>query len=342
MPGPNDVLVRTTAASMCSADLATIEGAFDFASGEENTDAGVVVGHEAIGMVHATGELVEGFKVDDRVASMSTTPCGQCVNCQRGFRGHCGSKVWGGYMAGVTLDGTLSEFYLVPDAQHNLCRIPDDLTDEEALLGVDTLASGSSGIEGANIPLGGVVVVIGQGHVGLAAMATARQSGAGLVIGVKNRPGGEERAAALGADTLLNNHEHDVRTEILRLTDGQGADCVVEASGSRQGFPLAVELTRVGGTISILSSYESLSESDDGVLGIPLEHWGWGLGDKTIISTFQRCGKERLSRLYRLLQNKRIDASLFFTDSYHFNDIERAIADLADPKKSVLKQFIKF
>jgi threonine dehydrogenase-like Zn-dependent dehydrogenase len=341
VPGPNDVVVRTSAASMCSADVASIAGNFSFVE-VDDSGQGVVLGHESVGTVHEIGELVSGFAVGDRVASMSTTPCGQCENCQRGWKGHCSGVVWGGYTAGVSRDGTLAEYYVVPSARENLAHIPDGVSDEAALLAVDTLASGSSGIEAANLPLGGVVVVLGQGHVGLAAMVTARLSGAGLVIAVKNSPGGEARGTALGADVVLNHREHDVRGEVLRLTEGRGADCVVEATGVRSVFPLAIELTRLGGVISVLSSYEGAPEEGDASLSIPLQHWGWGVGDKRIISTFQLCGSERLGRLMRLLEQGRIDVGEFFTHTYDFDDVERALTELSDSTYGVLKPVIRF
>ncbi|MFC5337108.1 alcohol dehydrogenase catalytic domain-containing protein [Leucobacter denitrificans] len=337
-PGPNDVIVRTTAASMCSADIATVKGDFDFATGSVD-QRGIVVGHEAIGTVHAIGELVEGFEIGDRVGAASTSPCGQCTNCQRGFKGHCGGTIWGGYTAGVSRDGYLAEFYRVTDARENLVRIPDGVSDAAALLAIDTLASGSSGVEAANIALGSTVVVIGQGHVGLAATVTAKLQGAARVIVVKNRPGGEDRARALGATVTLNHTDDDVRAEVLRLTDGAGADLVVEASGSTQAFPLAIELTRLGGTTSVLSSYDGAAESS---LSLPIEQWGWGLGDKTILSTFQLCGSERISRLLRLLESEPFDPNVFFTHTYSFDEVGRALTELGDSSVGVLKPLIQF
>lgn len=89
----NEVVVRTTLASLCSADATCLSGEFPTADG-------TVLGHEAVGMVHEVGDLVAGFAVGQRVAVASTTPCGQCANCQRGFGGHCHDQAWGGYTFG--------------------------------------------------------------------------------------------------------------------------------------------------------------------------------------------------------------------------------------------------
>ncbi|MEU9456091.1 alcohol dehydrogenase catalytic domain-containing protein [Streptomyces sp. NPDC048277] len=330
--GPGEVVVRTTAASLCSADAACIDGEFP-------TPDGTVLGHEAVGVVHEIGPSVSGFSVGQRVTVASTTPCGQCADCQRGFSGHCQGAAWGGYTFGVSRDGSLAEYFTVPFAAHNLVAIPDGVTDAAALCVTDTIASGSTGPEAARLPLGGTVVVFGQGHVGLAATMTARALGAGLVVTVKARPGGEALARAVGADHTLNLAEHDIEAEIRRLTAGAGADCAVEASGAVASFPRAVAVTRLGGVIAVLSSY---SGPDNASLPIPLAQWGWGIGDKTILSTFQRSGSERLGRLLRLIETGRLDPAPLLTRTYVFDDSERALADLATREPGHIKPLITF
>ena len=316
--GPMDVVVRTTAASACSAELACISGEFP-------TPDGTTLGHEAVGVVHEVGALVTGFSLGQRVTVASTTPCGLCANCQRGFNGHCSQTTWGGYTLGVSRDGTLAEYFTVPHADYNLVRIPDSVSDAAALCITDTIASGSTGVEAARVPLGGTVVVFGQGHIGLAATATARLQGAGLVVSVKASPGGEDIARTMGADVTLNLAQHDVEKEILALTNGDGADVVIEATGVRSSFPRAVAVTRHGGVIAVLSSY---SGPPDATLDIPLADWGWGIGDKTILSTFQRCGGERMTRLLRLVEHGHLDPTPLLTRTYAFEDLPRALGDL--------------
>jgi threonine dehydrogenase-like Zn-dependent dehydrogenase len=231
----------------------------------------------------------------------------------------------------------LAEYFTVPFAQLNLVAIPDDVTDVAALAVTDTLASGSTGPEAARIPLGGTVAVFGQGHVGLAATMTARALGAGLVVTVRARAGGEDLAKVLGADHALNLTDHDVQAEIRRLTGGAGVDCAVEASGVSDAFGQAVAATREGGVVAVLSS-----SSGPAAIGLPLAHWGWGIGDKTILSTFQRCGSERLGRLLRLIQNGRLDPAPLFTRRYGFDDVDAAFADLAARVPGHVKPLITF
>ncbi|WP_371737169.1 alcohol dehydrogenase catalytic domain-containing protein [Rhodococcus opacus] len=331
-PGDTDVVVRTTAASLCSADVGGVTGEFAVADG-------TIIGHEAVGVVHAVGALVEGFTPGQRVAVSSGTACGHCLNCQRGADGHCGNTVWGAYSSGVSRDGSLAEYFTVPHATRNLAAIPDEVEDAIAVCVTDTMASGTTGPEAARIPLGGSVAVFGQGHVGLGAVAGARLLGAGRVITVKARPGGEEIATALGADICLNLSEHDVTAEISRLTGGTGVDCAVEASGVMSSFPRAVEATRIGGTIVVLSSFTG---TPDAALSIPLAQWGWGIGDKTILSTFARTGSERLARLLRLVQAGRVDLNPLITHRYRFDQAEQAFADVAARVPGLVKPLICF
>jgi threonine dehydrogenase-like Zn-dependent dehydrogenase len=328
----NDVIVRTTAASLCSADVACL-------SGDSAGPDGTVLGHEAVGLVHETGSAVTGFTVGQRVAVASGTSCGQCVNCQRGYSGHCGGVMWGAYSSGVTRDGSMAEFFTVPHARHNLAVIPDAVGDAAAVCATDTLGSGSAGPEAARFPLGSVVAVFGQGHIGLGAVAGARLLGAARVITVKATPGGEDVSAAMGADVCLNLAEHDVIGEIKMLTDGQGVDCAVEATGVADSFPRAVEATRLGGAVAVLSSY---SGPPDAVLPIPLVHWGWGVGDKTILSTFAPAGSVRLARLLSLIETGRIDPGPLVTHRYSFEEAPSALNDLAERRRGLIKPLITF
>jgi threonine dehydrogenase-like Zn-dependent dehydrogenase len=332
VPGPDDAVIRTTVASICSADIACL-------SGDIAAINGVVLGHEAVGVVHAVGTHVRGFAVGQRVAATSNTPCGQCSNCQRGNGGHCGDRPWGSYTAGVSRDGCLAEFFTVPRAERNLAAIPDRVDDTFAVCATDTLLSGTTGPEAAGVVMGGVVAVFGQGHIGLAATAGARLLGAGLVIAVKASAVNAERSIAMGADCVLTLEEHDVEGEIRALTGGSGVDCAIEASGVVSTFPLSIACTRLGGVVSVLSSYVG---PPDASLPIPLADWGWGISDKTILSTMQRASGERLGRLLRLIAGGRIDPAPLISYRYSFDQVQNAFNDLAARKPGLVKPIITF
>jgi len=289
--------------------------------------------------VFAVGKEVKGFAQGDRVAVASGTSCGRCDNCQRGFDGHCGGQAGGAYSSGVTRDGSLAEYFVVPAAERNLARIPENVEDIAAVCATDTLSSGMTGPEAARIPLGGTVAVFGQGNIGLGATAGARALGAGLVVAVRKSATQDNIGTVMGADICLNYEEHDVQAEIHRLTRGAGVDCAIEASGASSSFPQAIEATRLGGTVVVLSSY---SGTPGAALEIPLEQWGWGIGDKRILSTFAWTGAERLERLLRLISMGRIDPRPLVTHRYDFDDILLAFSDLGRRNSDMIKPVILF
>jgi len=331
-PAPNEVVIRATAVSMCSADVAG-------AAGVSPVDEGTILGHEAVGFVHAIGAGVSTVQVGQRVAVPSNSPCGYCENCQRGLDGHCGGTDWGGYTAGVSRDGYLAPYFRVPNADFNVTPIPSGVSDEQALCATDTLLSGTTGVEAAQIPMGGTVAVFGQGHIGLAAVAAARLLGAALVIGVRARAGALDVSRAMGADLVLNAEEHEVVDEIREATRGVGVDCAVEATGVAEVFPSAVAATRTGGTVSVMSSYSGPADS---TLAIPLADWGWGIGDKRIINPMQKSGRSRLARILRLIENGRLDPKPLITARYEFHQVEQAFRAVAERKPGLIKPIITF
>ncbi len=326
------VVIKTTAASMCSADVACVSGEFE-------AEEGIVLGHEGVGTINEIGVGVTGFEIGQRVTFASTTPCGTCVYCQRGLGGHCKGVAWAGYQLGVTRDGTLAEYFEVPDADYSVARIPDDVSDSDALAIVDTLSTGTTGAEALNFPIGSTVVVIGQGQVGLGATISARMLGAGAVIAVKSRASAESISREAGADYVLSHAEHDVEAEILHLTNNEGADCVIEASGQIDAFELAVKSTRLGGTISVLSSYHGPTGS---MLPLSLADWAFGLGDKTILSTFQKCGNEKVYRLLNSMRHGRLNCDFLYTKHYSWSQIDDAFRDMVDRIPGHIKPLITF
>jgi threonine dehydrogenase-like Zn-dependent dehydrogenase len=143
----------------------------------------------------------------------------------------------------------------------------------------------------------------------------------------------------LGADRVLNFDDGDPVQTILELTDGEGVDLAIEASGAPDSFPNAVKVTRLGGTICILSSYAG---DPDASLRVALADYGWGLADKTIFGPMSKAGRPRLSRMVRLLANGHADLSPLITHEYAFADAEQAFADLRDRRDGIIKPLITF
>src|SRR5204863_1589468 len=157
---------------------------------------------------------VAGYKIGDRVLVGAITPCGQCRACLSGQLAQCGHghgyEAIGGWRFGNTINGAQAEYLLVPNAQANLAKIPDDLADEQVVLCADIASTGFSGAESGGVRVGDAVVVLAQGPIGLCATAGARLMGASLVIGVESDERRLTMSRRMGADVTLDHRAVDV------------------------------------------------------------------------------------------------------------------------------------
>ena len=253
--------------------------------------AGRVIGHEPVGVIHELGEGVTGYEVGERVLVGAITPCGQCGSCLSGQWSQCGGPI-GGWKFGNTIHGAQAEHLLVPNAQANLAKIPDKLSDEQVVLLADIASTGISAAESAELKIGDTAAVFAQSPVGLWATAGARLKGASLIIGVESDPVQAAMAKRMGDDVVLNFTECDVVAEVLRLTGGRGVHVAIEALGTQATFENALRVLRPGGTLSSLGVYS-------GKLSLPLEPFAAGLGDHKIVTSLCPGGKERMRRLMK-------------------------------------------
>ena len=328
-PGPNDAILRTTAALICTSDTHTVAGAIG-----ERKD--ITLGHEAVGVIHRLGSAVRGFKEGDRVAVNAITPCYQCENCLRGWTSQC-TQALGGWKFANVKDGNMAEYFHVNNAQANLAPVPDVLPDEKAVYCADMLSTGFMGAEHAAIPLGGTVAVFGVGPVGMMAVQGARLLGAGLIIAIEHVPKRQELARRFGADHVVDFQARDPIPEILRLTGGAGVDSAIEALGAQETFEAAMKATRPGGTISVIGYF---GKGD--YVRIPRLEWGVGMSDKTIRTGLCPGGRERMMRLMRLLEVKRVDPSPMTTHRFRFDEIEKAVRMMTTKEDGIIKPLILF
>lgn len=326
--GPNDALVRTTTAMICTSDSHTVGGAI----GDRHE---LTLGHEAVGVIEKLGAEVQGFKIGQRVAVNAITPCWRCESCQRGFPSQCRGML-GGWKFANLKDGNLADFFHVNDAEANLAPIPAGLPDERAVYACDMLSTGFVGAEHAAIPLGGSVAIFAQGPVGLMATVGARLLGAGLVIAVENVPRRKELARHFGADVVLDFTEVDAVAEIQAITGG-GVDSAIEALGSPQTFADCIRATRAGGTISNVG-YHGHGDS----VPIPRAEWGVGMSDKTIRTGLCPGGRVRMERLMALMVSERVDPTPLTTHRFAFGEIERAYRMMANKEDGIIKPLIRF
>lgn len=328
-PGPNDAVIKTVVALVCTSDTHTVGGAIG-----ERTN--LTLGHEAVGIVHAIGSEVRLFKVGDRVAVNAITPCFRCDNCQRGFTSQCGQMLGGWRFANIK-DGVFAEFFHVNDADANLASIPDSVPNELAVYTCDMMSTGFMGAEHAAIPLGGRVAVFGAGPVGMMAVAGSRLLGAGQVIAVEHVPRRKELARAFGADAVVDYTEGNPHEKIMKLTGGAGVDSAIEALGAQETFQAAVKAVRPGGTVSVVGYF-----GHGDFVSIPRMDWGVGMSDKTIRTGLCPGGRERMTRLLRLLEMKRVDPSPMTTHRFPFAQIEKAIRMMKTKEDGIIKPLITF
>ncbi|MCH6472312.1 alcohol dehydrogenase catalytic domain-containing protein [Sinomonas terrae] len=234
LQSPHDAIVRITRSAICGTDLHLVRGTM------AGMQEGTILGHEAVGIVTAVGDAVRGFSAGDRVLINSTISCGACRYCRMGKSAQCdvanpngpqaGTSFFGGPAMTGPVDGLQAEYARIPWAQNTMHPLPENVSDEQAILLSDIFPTGWFGAELAGVRRGDVVVVFGAGIVGQFAAASAFKQGAGRVIVVD----GEETrlAAALSQNCeIVNFNTEDPVQTIMDLTNGIGADAVIDAVG---------------------------------------------------------------------------------------------------------------
>jgi threonine dehydrogenase-like Zn-dependent dehydrogenase len=328
-PGPNDAIVRTTRALICTSDSHTVGGGI-------GPREDLTLGHEAVGVVHEVGAEVKVFTRGDRVVVGAITPDWGSRAAQDGYSSQSGGPL-GGWKFSNSKDGVFADYFHVNDADANMARIPDSVPDEMAVYCCDMLSTGFMGAEKGNIPIGGTVAVIAQGPVGLMSTAGAKLRGAGLIIGVESVPSRQKLARNYGADEIVDFTTEDVVDRVLELTDGEGVDTAIEALGADATFQTAVKVTKPGGTVSNTGYF-----GEGEFVRIPRVEWGVGMADKTIATGLCPGGRLRMERLLRVLETKRVDPTLMTTHTFNFDEMERAF-EISDKKlEDVVKPLILF
>ncbi len=237
---PTDAIVRVTSSAICGTDLHFVRGTFP------GVKSGTILGHEAVGIVEDVGPEVRNFRRGDRVVVPSTVGCGNCSYCRSGYSAQCddanpggpsaGTVFFGGPEAAGGLDGLQAEYARIPFAYHNLIKLPERITDDQAILMSDIYPTAYFGAHLAEVRDGDVVAVWGCGPVGLFAVMSAFQLGAHRVIAVDGHTDRLDRAAALGAETVNFNTEDPVEA-IKQMTRGTGPNRAIDAVGVESERP---------------------------------------------------------------------------------------------------------
>ncbi|MGE7136617.1 zinc-dependent alcohol dehydrogenase [Luteibacter sp. NPDC031894] len=227
-----DAIVRLTASAICGTDLHFIRGTM------AGVEPGTILGHEGVGVVESLGEGVRNLKVGDRVVIPSTVACGYCSYCRAGYYSQCdnanpngpGTAFYGGPKEAGGLNGMQAEKVRVPFAHVNLVKLPDSVSDDEAILISDIFPTAYFGADMANIKPGHTVAVLGCGPVGQFAIASAWLLGAGRVIAIDQHEDRLSMARDQGAEPVDFSREDPVES-VKKLTGGIGVDSVIDAVG---------------------------------------------------------------------------------------------------------------
>jgi threonine dehydrogenase-like Zn-dependent dehydrogenase len=271
-----DAIVRLTASAICGTDLHMIRGTMP------GMKPGTILGHEGVGVVEEIGKDVRNLRRGDRVVIPSTIACGNCNYCRAGYYAQCananpngaeaGTAFFGGPADSGPFHGMQAESVRVPFAAVNLVKLPDEVSDDQAILMSDIFPTGFMAADIAEICDGDTVAVFGCGPVGQFAIASAKLLGAGRIFAIDRHPSRLELARTLGAE-VINFDQEDPVEALKQLTDKTGVDRVIDAVGvdaeqphsdhdlwqpgdaPSQALSWAVDAVAKAGTLSIIGVY---------------------------------------------------------------------------------------
>ena len=317
-----DAIVKVTLSSICTSDLHIIKGCVPRAI------PGTTLGHEFVGEIVETGSGINNLKPGDRVAANCETFCGECYFCKRGFINNCEN---GGWELGCTIDGCQAEYIRVPYADCGLTKLPDNVTDENALFVGDILSSGYWGAELCEIKQNDTAAVIGIGPVGLCAMLSAKTMNAGKIIAIDTDDYRLNLAKEQGlADYTVNPLNSDVEFFIKGLTEKRGADCVIEAAGGKNTLETAWKIARANAIIAVVAMYE-----ENQILPLP-QMYGKNLIFKTGGVDAVHCDK-----LVKLISEGKINTDFLISATLPLENIKEAYKIFEQKQNNCLKIAIK-
>lgn len=331
-PGPGEVLVRVGAAGLCHTDLEVIDGQLDY-------PMPIVLGHEAAGTIEAVGSGVDPARCGERVVLTWNPHCGRCFYCVDGQPILCARYRELGpdavaFDGGTKLSGpgggkVRSMFYLAAFAEYAVltadCAItvPQEMPfDRACLLGCGVLTGVGAVTRIGEVGYGETVAVLGCGAVGLSAVQGARLAGASRIVAIDLDDGKLDLADRMGATDTVNATVDDPVAAVRALSEGRGADCVVESAGNQRAFRASVEAARPGGRVVWLGKVAV----DDEVSF----RWGSLMGEKRIT----RCsyGGARVSADIPALARSYLDGTLrldeLITARIGLDDINAGFDDL--------------
>ena len=300
-----DALVRVTLGSICTSDLHIKHGSVPRAV------PGITVGHEMVGVVESVGGNVTKVKPGDRVAVNVETFCGECFFCKNGYVNNCTDSD-GGWALGCRIDGGQAEYVRVPHADQGLSRIPDSVSDEQALFVGDILATGFWAARISCISTEDTVLIIGAGPTGICTLlCTMLKQPKRIIVCEKS----EERLHFVRTHYpgVLVTTPDECEDFVLRNSDHGGADVVMEVAGGDDTFQMAWRCARPNATVTIVAMYDKPQ-----ILPLP-DMYGKNLTFKT--GGVDGCDCEEI---LHLIEEGKIDTTPLITHRFPLDKIEEA------------------
>lgn len=318
---PTDAIVRVTLGSICTSDLHIKHGSVPRAV------PGITVGHEMVGVVEQIGEDVKGVKPGDRVTVNVETFCGECFFCKHGYVNNCTSP-HGGWALGCRIDGGQTEYVRVPLATQGLNRIPDGVSDEQALFVGDVLATGFWAARISEITEEDTVLIIGAGPTGVCTLLCAMLKQPKRIIVCE--PSEERRRFVREhyPEVLLTTPD-ECEEFVRKNSDNGGADRVLEVAGAKDTFRLAWQCARPNAIVTVVALYDEAQ-----TLPLP-DMYGKNLTFKT--GGVDGCDCEEV---LRLIEQGKIDTTPLITHRFPLSRIEEAYSIFENKEDGVIKTAI--
>ena len=313
-----DAIVRVTMSSICTSDLHIKHGSVPRAV------PGITVGHEMVGVVEEVGEQVTHVKPGDRVTVNVETYCGECFYCQHGYVNNCTSP-HGGWALGCRIDGGQTEYVRVPYATTGLNKIPDTVSDEQALFVGDILATGFWATRISEIKEEDTVLIIGAGPTGVCCLLCTLLKNPGKIIVCEKS---EARRAFIQEHypQVLVVEPEACETFVEEQSLHGGADVVMEVAGGSDTFQLAWKCARPNAIVTIVAMYDKPQ-----MLPLP-DMYGKNLIFKT--GGVDGCDCEEI---LSLIAQGKIDTTPLITHRFPLSRIEEAYDVFENRKDGVIK-----
>ena len=313
-----DAVVRVTLSSICSSDLHIKHGSVPRAV------PGITVGHEMVGVVESVGADVRNVKVGDRVTVNVETFCGECFFCKNGFVNNCTDKN-GGWALGCRIDGGQTEFVRVPYADMGLNKIPDTVTDEQALFVGDVLATGFWATRISEITPEDTVLIIGAGPTGICTLFCVMLKKPKRIIVCEKDKNRIDFVKSHYPDVLVCEPEN-CKDFVLANSDHGGADVVLEVAGAEDTFRLAWECARPNAIVTVVALYDKPQS-------LPLPDM---YGKNLIFKTGGVDGCD-CDEILSLIEQGQIDTTPLITHRFALKDIEKAYEIFENKLDGVIK-----